>query len=379
VSGRDDWEHEDERPIGVRPIGVRPIGVRPIGVRPIGVRPIGVRDEDERPIGVRPIGVRPIGVRPIGVRPFGVRPFGVRPIGVRETSGYLDPEEWAADICDLLVERSAVIRLGATVVADEYELRAHAVDATAAAPAYLEEGREKPLLEHDERTLRPRDHELAAKVVLPDRVARDLAEDPLLALAVKEDLAEALALRADEAFLSGAAPAPVGIVTLAPGSNAGPSILETARAMLTTVRTVDPSLNPPFRAPGWIVHPATLDALSQEPIATPTVGQATVDMVLNLLSSDGADGGRLLGYPLLVTTAALDGNARRLFFSADWREAWIGVDGAIVNVDISRESHFQSDETVIRVAMVHDFTLRRPDAFTWSGERAGRARRRKSS
>jgi hypothetical protein len=375
MSGRDDFEHED-------PIGVRPIGVRPIGVRPIGVRPIGVREEDERPIGVRPIGVRPIGVRPIGVRPIGVRPFGVRPIGVRETYGYLDPEEWAADITDLVIERSAVIRLGATVLADEYELRVHAADATASAPAYVKDGKEKPLLEHGERKLRPRDHELAAKVVLPDRVARDLAEDPVLALAVKEDLAEAMALRADEAFLSGGGPAPVGIVTLAPGTTAGPTILQTARAMLTQVRTVDPSLNPPFRAPGWIVHPATLDALSQEPITPPTttsaLPQATVDMVLNLLSNDGADGGRLLGYPMLVTTAALDGNVRRLFFSADWREAWIGVDGAIVNVDISRESHFQSDETVIRVTMAHDFTLRRPDAFTWSGEKAARARRRRT-
>ena len=206
MSDCDDGGESDvfpDRPVGVRPVGVRPIGVRPIGVRQLEDselgRPVGVR-----PVGVRPVGVRPVGVRPVGVRPVGVRPVGVRPVGVR--GGYLDPDEWAADIAEFVGARSAVIRLGATVVSDDYEIRVPVVDATPGAPAYVEEKQEKPLLEPRELKLRPRDHELAAKVVLPDRVAGDIARDPVLALAIKEDLAEALALRADQAFLSGVGP-----------------------------------------------------------------------------------------------------------------------------------------------------------------------------
>jgi HK97 family phage major capsid protein len=394
VSGGEGWDHGDgpqDRPFGARPFGARPYGVRPFGARPFGARPFGARSEEEeerpfgaRPFGARPYGARPFGARPYGARPYGARPFGARPFGARQgfhdfLIGALDPEEWSADIADLFCERSAVIRLGATVVFDEYEIRVPAVDATGNAPAYLEEeGEEKRVLKRREVTLRPRDHELAAKVVLPDRVARDIAHDPVLALAVKEDLAEALALRADQAFLQGAAPAPVGISNLVAATPAGADPLVAARALATAKRTVDPLLNPTFRAPGWVIHPATLDALTR---VQPGPAGTSVDMYLGLLSPDGTDGGHLLGYPFFVSAAASVGNARALFFSADWREAWIGADGTLVNVEISTDAHFQTDETVIRATMCHDFTLRRPEAFAWSrgAALAAAARARRSS
>ena len=285
----------------------------------------------------------------------------------------LDPDEWSADVAELVCQRSAVIRLGATVVADQYELRAQAIDSTARAPDYVKEGAEKPILGRRELTLRPRDHELAAKAVLPDRVARDIVADPLLALAVKEDLAEALALRADRAFLGGAGPGPVGVAGLVPAVGSQGSILATGRALLTQIRTVDPLLNPPFRAPGWVLHPATLDVLAQELAGPPPM---TVDMLSGLLCLDGADGGEFLGYPFVVSTAAFDGGSRRMYFSADWRQAWIGVDGVLVDVDISGDVHFQTDETVIRATMSHDFGLARPEAFTWAGKDASGSRKK---
>ena len=358
-----------ERPFGGRPFGGRPYGGRPYGGRPYGGRPFGGRPEDDRPFGGRPYGGRPYGGRPYGGRPFGGRPFGGRPFGGRqgeeEGRPVLDPDEWSADVAELVCQRSAVIRLGATVVADEYELRAQAIDSTPRAPDYVKEGGEKPILGRRELRLRPRDHELAAKAVLPDRVARDIAADPLLALAVKEDLAEALALRADRAFLSGAGPGPIGVAALVPGVGAQADILATGRALLTAIRNVDPLLSPAFRAPGWVLHPATLDVLVQEP-AEPS---SAVDVVSGgLLCLDGADGGEFLGYPFIVSAAAFDGGSRRMYFSADWRQAWIGVDGVLVDVDISGDVHFQTDETVIRASMAHDFGLARPEAFTWAAE-----------
>jgi HK97 family phage major capsid protein len=364
-----------ERPFGGRPFGGRPYGGRPYGGRPYGGRPFGGRPEDDRPFGGRPYGGRPYGGRPYGGRPFGGRPFGGRPFGGRqgeeEGRPVLDPDEWSADVAELVCQRSAVIRLGATVVADEYELRASTIDATSrpAAPDYVKEGGKKPILGRRELTLRPRDHELAAKIVLPDRVARDIAADPLLALAVKEDLAEALALRADRAFLGGAGPGPVGVAGLVPSVGAVTDIVTTGRALLKQIRTVAPPLTPTFRAPGWVLHPTTLDVLVQEPARPSPTTVETVDMVSGgLLCLDGADGGEFLGYPFVVSAAAFDGGSRRMYFSADWRQAWIGVDGVLVDVDFSFDVHFQTDETVIRATMAHDFDLARREAFTWADE-----------
>ena len=375
----DDGE-VSERPFGGKPFGGRPYGGRPYGGRPYGGRPFGGRHDDDRPYGGRPYGGRPYGGRPYGGRPFGGRPFGGRPFGGRhgEADGRasLDPDEWSADVAELVCQRSAVIRLGATVVSDEYELRVPAIDSTPGSPEYIDEGDEKPRLELRELKLRPRDHELAAKVVLPNRIADDIAADPLLALAVKEDLAEALALRADRAFLGKAGPGPIGIAGLVPGVGAAADTLATGRALLTAIRNVDPLLNPTFRAPGWVLHPATLDLLPQ---SSSGPAGTTVDMFPGLLRLDGADGGEFLGYPFIVSGAAFDGGTRRIYFSADWRQAWIGIDGDLVDVDISTDVHFQTDETVIRVTMGHDFDLARADAFTWAEQPSGTSSARRTS
>jgi len=365
-----------ERPYGGRPYGGRPYGGRPYGGRPYGGRPYG-----GRPYGGRPYGGRPYGGRPYGGRPYGGRPYGGRPYGGRLTSAegsetdVLDPEQWSADVSELVWERSAVIRLGATVVCDEYELAVPAFDATPNAPDYIEESAEKPLLKPREKKLRPRDHELAAKMVLSNRLARDVQENAALAQALREDLAEALALRADRAFLCGDPPPPPRVQPTGISNSVPPNLnlpvagdlLATVRNMLTAVRTVDPLVNPVFRAPGWILHPATLDALTELLTANGlAIGAGrSLDSFGTLLRLDGLDCGVLLGYPFVVSAAAFDGRAVRLYFSADWREAWIGVDGDLVTVDLSADAHFQTDETVIRATMSHDFTLRRPEAFTW--------------
>jgi HK97 family phage major capsid protein len=372
------------RPYGARPYGARPYGARPYGARPYGARPYGARPYGARPYGARPYGARPYGARPYGARPYGARPYGARPYGARLSfdddweGGALDPEVWSADVSELILERSAVIRLGAMIVIDEYELPVPAFDATANAPDYIKEGKKKPRLEpKDEAKLRPKDHELAAKLVLPNRLVRDIEQNPAIADALKEDLAEALALRADRAFLHGDPPPPpprvdpTGIsnrVPLDPGLPVAGNLLATARNMVGAVRAVDPLVNPVFRAAGWVLHPTTLEALTR--LMTPDglgVGAGrTLDTYGGLLRLDGSDGGRLLGFPFVVSAGAFDGAATRMYFSADWREAWIGLDRELVTVDVSTDAHFQTDETAIRATMLHDFTLRRPEAFTWA-------------
>jgi HK97 family phage major capsid protein len=117
----------------------------------------------------------------------------------------------------------------------------------------------------------------------------------------------------------------------------------------------------PFSNPGWILHPETLDKLSdllRKEAATDDAGQ--------LLTYDGADGGTLLGYPYIVSAATQDGTpdeSGSMFFGSDWTEAWVAVEDPLVTVDVAPDIRLESDETLIRAVTLHDFALRAPSAF----------------
>jgi HK97 family phage major capsid protein len=354
-------------------------------------RPFGTR-----PFGTRPFGTRPFGTRPFGTRPFGTRPFGTRPFGTRDDGdggdGTLDAAEWTADITQLFCLCSAVVRLGARVVVDKTEVPVVAVGDPASGPlAYLEqpkttnpktdkegvpkESEEKPEARVSQRLLRPRDHELALKVILPNHLIRDLVDFPEVAAAVKEDIAYRLAMHADGAFLRGGGegtPEPLGVVSTAGVPSvpiaAGPDFLATARTMVDVARRGQPPLpaRPAyFGSAGWVLHPSVLAALT----ATNTSdflaagNGVSLDSRGELLSYDGGDGGCLLGYPFIVSEGAGDNG---MVFGADWSEAWIGIDCDFVTVDISTDVQFQTDETVVRAVMHHVFVVRTPRSFVYA-------------
>jgi hypothetical protein len=114
-----------------------------------------------------------------------------------------------------------------------------------------------------------------------------------------------------------------------------------------------------------ILHPSTLDA-----ITTKDQGQRTWDS-RRLLEHDGAGGGLLLGYPFVVSAATsrtetrnnADVEVKRIFFSSDWGEAWIGAYPGVVQLDVSFDAKFQTDETVLRAVLRHDFAVRRKEPF----------------
>jgi capsid protein len=374
-----------------RPYGTRPYGTRPYGTRPYGTRPYGTRDDDdgddERPYGTRPYGTRPYGTRPYGTRPYGTRPYGTRPYGTRPygtrpygtrrdvADGLLDRDEWADDVAELFCAASAVISLGASVVfADcDGETPVPSIEAERGAARYMPTRRsvidprpsedaddepaaldsEKPTLAASRRILRPRDHELAVKVVVPDDLARDLAERPELAWPLKQDLAEDLARSADRAFLRGQgrpSPEPCGISATAGvvQSQGAPDIAALVQVMGDVRATGEV-----FRTPGFVLGPDTFNALADE--ATMPAAGLTLNAA-RLLTSDSS---LLFGYPYAITPAAED----QIYFSADWGEAWIAFDRCFVTIDVSTDAHFQTDETVIRAVSHNDFVLRRPAAF----------------
>jgi hypothetical protein len=334
TESEDDGGGPEEDESFERPYGARPYGARPYGARPYGARPYGAR-----PYGARPYGARPYGARPYGARPYGARPYGARP-GTGRTGELLDTEEWNDDVANLVCEYSAVIRLGATVVSGEYELRVASVDDGAAS----------------EQPLRPRRDPVDEEALVPNRLVRDIAANPGLAHGLKTDLAAGLASEADERFLNS-----IG-ETVEPVENEDP--LSTARAVVAAVRAATPA--PRFRCPGWIIGPESLDRLTQlrtaDCLTQSDDPRARSLDSFPLLRLDGADGGSFLGYPFVVSAAA----ENAIYFAADWREAWIGFDGPVVRVDASSDAAFQADQTLIRATMSYDFALRRQQGFGWA-------------
>jgi Phage capsid family len=392
----DDSEGDappDERPFGTRPFGTRPFGTRPFGTRPFGTRPFGTR-----PFGTRPFGTRPFGTRPFGTRPFGTRPFGTRPFGTRDDEqgeGGLDPGTWSADIAELFCAMSATVRLGARIVYDidsllipnrrvaaAYLARPDRIDS----PAQLLEAEQRdkeprgaaaaPTTSRasaGQRLLRPGEHALSVQIVVRNSLIRAVERHPDVADALKQDIARALVNEADGAFLHGGKgePGPAGITAYCRGlqnaSSGNP--LELARAILRQLRVEKPKR---FENPGWVFDPATLDELTRQltakHVASTERSMRTLDAT-RLLQLDGIDGGMLLGYPFLVSRAAAENGASRIYFSSDWAEAWIAAGSDLVRVDFSTEADFGADSTIVRAVMNHDFVVRRPGLFTFTAKR----------
>jgi hypothetical protein len=374
----------------------RPYGTKPYGTKPYGTKPYGTK-----PYGTKPYGTKPYGTKPYGTKPYGTKPYGTKPYGTKsDDPDFLDPDEWSEDVADLFCWSSAVVRLGARIVVDGGDLAVPAVEPVVGVPDYvtqplvtdpaedkeprrLKESQPKPRVGLSERHLRPKDHELAVKVVVPDDLVRTLVEDPEIAWALKQDLARALAFRADQAFLHGpGGDPPLGITNTAavtaPPAGAPPAdLLKVVRRMVGELRRREREVQ--WGNAGWILHPNTLDGLSRL-LTQNTQNQNAPGWGLEsalVLTHDGTDGGVFLGYPFIVSAATHDADANegagatRIHFSSDWSEAWIGMDRDLVTVDVSVDAHFQTDETVIRAVMYHDFVLRRPPYFIYADRTPG--------
>jgi hypothetical protein len=285
-----------------------------------------------KPYGLKPYGLKPYGLKPYGLKPYGLKPYGLKPYGLK--GGPVDlGEEWSADVSALVTERSAVIRLGGTVVGADQDVRVPVWDPDSDEPV---------------AAIRLGSKESGVTVLLrvPNRLERDLAGDPELSEPLKADLAEHLAAALDEEVLA--------LIGEPEGAEGEGDRLVRLRGLVESIRDF------PLRNPGWIIDRGTFDKLTKLPtenaIAEGEEGARSLDSY-GLIRRDGVDGGTLLGFA--VVTCATEG----VFFSADWDEAWIGIERNLVNVAVSAESGFAADETVIRATMSFDARLRRDGAF----------------
>jgi hypothetical protein len=346
-----DSEHESgpsARPFGAKPFGAKPFGAKPFGAKPFGAKPFGAK-----PFGAKPFGAKPFGAKPFGAKPFGAKPFGAKPFGAkRDDEDEGCPSDPETRIAELVCERSTVIRMGATLVlgpplqVPTFEPKVSFRAPGAGGPAL---GGTTEL----NNPLRPGDWHLEAGVQVPDRLVVAIGERDELAKAFLVDLAEALAVGVDRACLGTIGGGPQGIdplVAASPGA-----LLGGLKDIVRATRAARPPRNP-----GWILHPDALDTIGQFVLLDRTVDGS------QLLKLDGADGGTLLGFPFLTTTAASAAGDARAYFSVDWQEAWLGVESYLVDLYASGEPGPAAGSIVLRASLPLDFALRLPDAFAWT-------------
>jgi capsid protein len=364
-----DWEGEDDlggrpyggRPYGGRPYGARPYGGKPYGGKPYGGKPYGGKPYGGRPYGGRPYGGKPYGGKPYGGKPYGGRPYGGRPYGGKSADGEIDFDEWTADTTDLFCSRSAPIQHGATVVGveDQYWIPTFGPQAVVR-PAVPAPGALAELV------LEPGAHTVDAAVAVPSGVLGRLGHDPESASALKADLVEALVRAVDNALL---VTLPRSISTVAPGvATVANDLLATLRAVVAAV-LANP-LPPSFRNPGWILHPLSVERAARLRTLDGQTESAGVNArplaEYDLLRLDSAAGGQLLGMPFVTSGQAVDAaGAPRIYFGADWDEAWIGVDPDVTTVS-TPGGPVVAGARLIRASLSLDFALRRLEAFAWA-------------
>jgi hypothetical protein len=303
-------------------------GGRPYGLKPYGLKPYGLK-----PYGLKPYGLKPYGLKPYGLKPYGLKPYGLKPYGLKGELDEAAGEEWSAQIAELVTERSAALRLGATVVSAEDNRDVPVLGPLNPAGTF-------PVVQ---LVLGSQAQTVNMQVVVPNRNARDFADHPELADPLKADIAEHLALALDRGVLA--------IIPRTPGAG---DLLQRHRRLVRVVQAH------PLRNPGWIIHRRFFDRLSRLPTANTMVVAAPANRSLDsyaALQRDGADGGRLFGFPVITSSVG------RTLFSADWSELWIGVERSLVNIAVSQEGGFAADVILIRATMNFGSLLRRPAAF----------------
>ncbi|HEY1318210.1 MAG TPA: phage major capsid protein [Gaiella sp.] len=321
---------------------------RPFGAKPFGAKPFGAK-----PFGAKPFGAKPFGAKPFGAKPFGAKPFGAKPFGAKAgDEGEGCPSDPGQRLAELVCERSTVIRMGATLVlGPPLQVPAFEPDVGFRAPGAGGPG-PGATVELDD-PLRPGDWMLEAGVEVPERLVASIDERAELAESFLVDLADSLAVAVDRACLGTIAGGPDGIDPLV-GASPG-MLLDGLKDIVKATRAVRPPRNA-----GWILHPDALDTIGRFVLVDRTVDGS------QLLKLDGADGGTLLGFPFLTTTAASEGNDARAYFSVDWQEAWLGVESYLVDLYASGEPAPAAGSILLRASLPFDFALRVADAFAWT-------------
>lgn len=285
--------------------------------------------------------------------------------------GYIIPPQYSTDLIDLLYNRVAVRKMGATSLPmPNGNLSIPKLTAGVSA-SYIGENAGTNAQQPTFGVISLNWKKLAAVVALSNDLIR--YSSPKADEVVKNDLTSSFAVVEDYAFLFG------------PGSGNSPKGLDTwvteegTRVNAASADGSDLTLvindlfkgpkaleenNIPFVKPGWIMAPRTKFFL-----------MSVRDSVGNFYFLDEMKRGTLLGYPYVSTnqmpTSATPNFYQNIFFG-DFNDAIIGESTDLM-LDVSQEasylvggnlvSAFAYDQTVIRGIARHDFAVRRGKSF----------------
>lgn len=287
------------------------------------------------------------------------------------SGGFLVPQDMAADVIEFLRPASAVMQMNPRTIEmphGSYTLPGIAAGATA---AYVSENTDMTKTEQTFRDVKLIAKKLAALVPISNDMIRypSASVDNL----VKEDLAGAIAMRMDLAFIrgDGTQDTPRGLLNYAKAvaSNANYITANTTVSLanattdLGKLRLAVRAANVAMRRPGWIMSTRTENYLMTV-LTTVGVYAFREEML----------GGKLWGYPYAVTTQIPEnlgaGSDSEVYF-ADFNEFIIGdamaleisvFDGAAYYDGSAVVSGVSRDQTVIRAIVQHDTGIRQDAA-----------------
>ena len=282
-------------------------------------------------------------------------------VSTPQAGGYIVPEQYSAEIIELLRPQTVVRRMGAVTVPMPTGTLNIPTLAGGGSASYIGENTDIPKTQPSFGTVQLTWKKLAAIVPISNDLLR--FSSPAADMIVRDDLVAAMAQREDAAFIrdDGENNTPKGLRFWAPSVNAIPA---NATASLDTVTTDLGKLvlalkqaNVRFIRPGWLMSPRT-----EMYLLTLRDGNGNYAFRPEMLA------GRLFGYPYAVTTQIpenLEGNETEVYL-VDFADAIIGESTQLI-IDASTEasyiddglkSAFSLDQTVIRVIAEHDFAMR---------------------
>ncbi len=300
-----------------------------------------------------------------GFGPEVVKALATQP---NSAGGYVVPPQYSTDLIDLLYNRVAIRKMGATSIPMPNGNISIPKLTTGVSASYIGENSGSNAQQPAFGVISMNWKKLAAVVAISNDLIR--YSSPKADEVVKNDLTNSFAVTEDYTFLNGdgAGNAPKGlhnwITQYGNAQSADGSDLTLVIADLFRGPQALEEANIPFVKPGWIISPRTKFFL-----------MSVRDSVGNFYFLDEMKRGTLLGYPYVSTNQVVTGPAATYYTSiyfGDFNDALIG-ESTDLQLDVSQEasylvngqlvSAFAFDQTVIRGIARHDFCVRRVESF----------------
>ncbi len=288
---------------------------------------------------------------------------------ILSAGGAIVPDEFVADLIELLRARAVIRASGAVVVPMNSGSMTIPKQTAAGTAAYTGENVNIASSQQVFGQIQLSAKKLAALTPVSNDLIRDAT--PQADVIVRDDLVAIMSLREDLAFIrdDGTANTPKGIRNFADAANifaatqagAIATVAEVTDDLAKMVRQLEDA-NIPFTRPGWLLTPRSKWFL-----------MSRRDANSNLVFEPEMRTGMLLGWPFRTTTQIPNNlgagtNESEVYF-VDFSQALIAENSAL-EVEIQPGaayfdgttviSAFSQDQTVIRTIARHDFALRHP-------------------